>query len=198
MKTFQLTPEALSAIAAETAEILKIPGAVALVPTETVYGLVARRSDPAAIENIIRLKHREATKVLGWFVGDWRKLPDFGVKMKGLPEKLAERYCPGPITIIAPADNGGTVGFRVPDHPFLAELLRLMKEPLVQTSANRSGMPDARSAAEAAEMLAWEPDAIVEAGLLPPGSRSSTVVDATGIKAKILRQGTLELAAEFL
>jgi len=198
MKRFCLTPDALSAIAAETARILAAPGAVALVPTETVYGLVARKSDPAAIQKIFELKHREAAKVLGWFVADWRNLPDFGVEMEGLPARLAERYCPGAITIIAPGKAGGTVGFRVPDHPFLAELLRLVKEPLVQTSANRSGMPDARSAAEAAAMLAGEPDVLVEAGMLPPGARSSTVVDATGTAPKVLRQGALAIDPDLL
>lgn len=83
------------------AEALKRPGAVLLLPTETVYGLVCRADDAAAVAKIYDLKDRDRSKLLGWFVGDWRKLAEYGVELEGLPSELAEKYCPGPITIIA-------------------------------------------------------------------------------------------------
>ena len=76
----------------QVAEVLQKPGAVALVPTETVYGLVARVSDNAAYKKIFELKQRSAAKVLGWFVYDWRELDSMGVQLAGLPEQLAEKY----------------------------------------------------------------------------------------------------------
>jgi L-threonylcarbamoyladenylate synthase len=177
-----------SLCAAEVAKVLENPGAVALVPTETVYGLVARVSDEKAYRKIFELKQRSAAKVLGWFVYDWRELGDRGVELAGLPEKLAEKYCPGPVTIIAPVKGGGTLGFRSPDHPFLRELLKLTG-PLFQTSANLSGQPDPKDASSALEELSGAPDIAVDGGRLPDDAAGSTVVLAAGEELKILRQG---------
>ena len=174
--------------ALQVAEILKKPGAVALVPTETVYGLVARVNDEKAYKKIFELKQRSTAKVLGWFVYDWRELDSMGVQLAGLPEQLAEKYCPGAVTIIAPLKEGGTLGFRSPDHPFLRELLKLTG-PLFQTSANLSGAPDPKDAASALAELSGAPDIAVDGGRLPDDAAGSTVVDATGKTLTILRQG---------
>lgn len=178
--------------AAAAAEILQTPGAVALVPTETVYGLVAKVGDEAAFKKIFELKQRSSAKVLGWFVYDWRELEKYGVNLEGLPAKLAEKYAPGPITIIAPAKDGKTLGFRSPDHPFLRELLKLTG-PLYQTSANLSGNPDPKDVQSALEELSGLPAIAVDGGQLPDNACGSTVVDATGSEIRILRQGTLEV-----
>ena len=159
-------------------------------PTETVYGLVARVDDPAAYNRIFELKQRSAAKVLGWFVPDWKDLARYGVLMSGLPEKVAEKYCPGPVTIIAPLQGGGTLGFRSPDHSFLQALLALTG-PLYQTSANLSGRPDPRDVPSALAELSGTPAVAVDGGSLPAGAMGSTVVDAAGRELRILRQGQL-------
>ena len=176
--------------AIQVAEILEKPGAVALVPTETVYGLVAKVNDERAYKKIFELKQRSAAKVLGWFVYDWRELDSMGVQLAGLPEQLAEKYCPGAVTIIAPLKAGGTLGFRSPDHPFLRELLKLTG-PLFQTSANLSGAPDPKDIETALRELSGAPSIAVDGGKLPEDARGSTVVDATGSEIRILRQGKL-------
>ena len=182
----------IESCARRVARVLETPGAVALVPTETVYGLVARVDDPAAYNRIFELKQRSAAKVLGWFVSDWQILPRYGVKLEGLPEKLAEKYCPGAVTIIAPCEDGRTLGFRSPAHPLLQEILKLTG-PLYQTSANLSGEPDPLDAASALKQLSGLPDIAVDGGRLPEGARGSTVVDATGETPRILRQGEVEI-----
>ena len=138
-------------------------------------------------------KHRLAGKRFGWFVHDWRILKNYGVVLDGLPERLAAEYCPGALTIIAPCKNGTTQGFRVPDVPLLLELLNKTASPLLQTSANASGMPDARSCDEALAQLDGEVDCAVDGGTIPVSAMASTVVDAVGEKIKILRQGGLDL-----
>jgi L-threonylcarbamoyladenylate synthase len=183
----------LEECARRVAECLNTPGSVALVPTETVYGLAARVGDEAAYRKIFELKQRSAAKVLGWFVGDWRELPRYGVKLEGLPEKLAEKYCPGAVTIIAPCEDGKTLGFRSPAHPLLQEILKLTG-PLYQTSANLSGEPDPLDAASALKQLSGLPDIAVDGGRLPEGARGSTVVDAAGETLRILRQGEIEIS----
>ena len=190
MKRAVFVPADANSCAAQVAEILAAPGAVALVPTETVYGLVARVGDQAAYQRIFDLKQRSAAKVLGWFVPEWRDLERYGVKLEGLPAQLAEKYCPGPITIIAPAENGSTLGFRSPDHPLLRKILELTG-PLYQTSANLSGRPDPKDVESALAELSGVPDIAVDGGSIPEDATGSTVVDATGTQPKILRQGKL-------
>ena len=174
------------------AEVLREPGAVLLVPTETVYGLVCRRGDRAAEERIYRLKHRDAAKRLGCFVRDLSRLPE--LRPSETVQTLVRKYCPGPLTIVAAAVDGGTVGFRIPDHPFLRELLERTDFVLSQTSANRSGRPNARSVDEALAELDGEPDLAVDGGVIPPDAQASTVVDASGGDLRILRQGKLVIA----
>ncbi len=174
-------------------ECLDRPGSVALVPTETVYGLIARADDQLAMERIVKLKHRQQGKHFGWFIGNWRKLECYGVILDGWPEKLAEEFCPGALTVIAPCVNNGTQGFRVPDTPLLTVLLNEFDGPLLQTSANASGMPDARCCDEALAQLDGEVDCAVDGGRIAEDAVASTVVDATGKKLKILRQGAVDL-----
>lgn len=177
---------------AATVEALSVPGSVAVVPTETVYGLVSPVGVDGA-DRLYALKHRFGSKRLGWFVGDWRALEKFGVILTPTVRKLAERFMPGALTVIAPAADGGSIGFRVPDHPFLSVLLSEIGGPLLQTSANLSGAPDSLTLADALAGLDGEVDVAVDGGPLPPGSLASTVVDARTDVPRILRQGALEL-----
>ena len=188
-RLMRLMPDVDAAVA-EAAAVLRRPGTVVLVPTETVYGLVCRASDEAARKRIYELKHREASKPLALFTADWRKLD--GVRLEGLPAALAEKYCPGPITIIAPGVDGGTVGFRIPDHPFILSLLKLYGRALASTSANRSGQPPALEVGYALETLAEQPDFTVDGGALPKDSIASTVVLVNSDNSyKILREGLI-------
>lgn len=179
------------AVAERAVEVLRRPGSVVLLPTETVYGLVCRAEDRDAVERIYALKDRDFSKPLSWFVFDWRTLGRFGVILEGLPEKLAEEYCPGPITIIASRTDGTTVGFRIPDHPLVLEILRRIDVPLASTSANLSGRPNALTVGEALAELTGEVDLAIDAGAIPADAQPSTVVLATGKEPKVLRPGPI-------
>ena len=74
--------------AAKIAAVLKNPGTVALVPTETVYGLVCRASDRVAIDRIVHLKHRSAGKFLGWFVRDCTVAEQYGLRFSDTAKRL--------------------------------------------------------------------------------------------------------------
>ena len=196
MEILPYRQEDIAPLAAKITAELYTPGAVVLVPTETVYGLIARSDDEAACRRIYELKQRPYSKRNGWFTGNWRRLPEFGVDIAGLPEKLAQEFTPGALTVVAPTFDGGTQGFRVPDHPLLLAVLEKMDVPLVQTSANGSGCGDVLCVQEALSQLHGAPDLVIDGGDLPPGRCGSTVVDATGKMVKILRAGAL--AAERL
>jgi L-threonylcarbamoyladenylate synthase len=157
-------------------------------PTETVYGLAADPLRPRAVRRIFRVKGRADAKALTLQVpsaAEALKLvrPDARVR------KLARAFWPGPLTIVARARRGkGTVGVRVPAHPFALRLLRSYGKPLAVTSANPSGAGDLRRASELVDFM----DAKVEMIFLDPkrrGAKASTVVDLTGPELRILREG---------
>ena len=177
----------------EIASVLRREGTVAVVPTETVYGLVGRVCDPLCREKIYELKHRDPAKHLGWFVSDISQLEKAGIHLSGHAALLAEKFMPGPLTLIVKKEDGSTVGFRIPDHPQLLELLKAVGEPLFQTSANRSGSPNALNCAGALEMLCGTPDAAADGGEIPPDALASTIVDCTGDFPRIIRRGGLDL-----
>ena len=186
------TPDAVRTIP-ELARILRRPGAVAVVPTETVYGLVGRVSDSACRARIYALKHRDDAKPLGRFFSAPDEPEKYGIVLDAAARRLVRGFMPGPLTVIAPCAAGGTAGFRIPAHPLLLALLRELGEPLFQTSANRSGSPNALTCADAAAMLTGRPDAVVDGGPVPPDALASTVIDCSGPVPRILRRGALDL-----
>ena len=191
MKKFDLRTDETAEIINSCLEALKLPGAVLLIPTETVYGLVCRWDDKAAVERIYELKGREKAKPLALFVDSVDTLKKFDFYLNQNAEKLASKLCPGALTVVVPTPAGDTLGFRIPDHPFVLKLLRELGFPLASTSANRSGEPNASSVDAALTMLDGEPDVVLDGGAIPPGRQASTVVMALDDELKILRQGPL-------
>ena len=184
-------------IIAECVKVLENHGVI-LLPTETVYGLVCRFEDRIAEEKIYQLKHRPAEKRLSVFVDDIDKLTVFDVRPNALARELCQKYCPGAITIIAGRGENSSLGFRIPDHDFVLELLKNVPFPLSSTSANRSGMPNVLTVDEALAELDGELDIVIDGGNIPPDAQASTVVDARAEKAVILRQGALIINHKFL
>ena len=186
----------LSAAAAvsESVRLLDRPGSVLLVPTETVYGLVCSWNDQAARARIYELKHRAENKPFAAFIPDEESLPQEAI-LPDAAARLAREFCPGPITLVVPQRRGGTFGFRIPDHPFIRELLKTYGGALASTSANFSGQEPARNVEYALNSIDGEVDLAVDGGALPPDSPASTVVqvfeDSTW---KILRQGPISEA----
>ena len=197
MKTFSPEKDDTSIILSECVNVLENHGVI-LLPTETVYGLVCRFEDKIAEDKIYQLKHRPQDKRLSVFVDDVSKLADFDVKLTPLAEELAETYCPGAITIISKRGSDSSLGFRIPDHAFVLELLKKVDFPLSSTSANRSGMPNVLEVSEALNELDGEVDIVIDGGRISPDSLASTVVDAINEKAVILRQGALIINDKFL
>lgn len=172
------------------ADILQ-KGGVALVPTETVYGLIACSNQKQACARIFEIKARDTAKRLQFFFKDIESIIAYGADLTPEVEKIIRRYCPGAFMPIVPMKNGETLGFRIPDHPFVQALLHKIDVPLVATSANRSGMPNIRHVHEALGTFPVLPDAVVDAGEIPETATASTIVDFTQYPYKIVRQGAL-------
>ena len=171
-------------------------GGVAAIPTETVYGLVTRWDNESGRERIYHLKHRPASKLLQMLAADLPQAYASG-KILVTPrlERIAGAFWPGALTAIVPTvDKSATVGLRIPDHPFVQELLRRCGFALAATSANLSGEPAAINIQDAVRHLDGEPDLAVDGGVITvTGGKSSTVVSLLDDTPVILREGTITL-----
>ncbi|MBE6379344.1 MAG: threonylcarbamoyl-AMP synthase [Lentisphaerae bacterium] len=177
-------------------ELLKKPGTVLLIPTETVYGLVCDWSDDPARERIYQLKQRDERKPLAMFAASTAMAAAAGVNFNNEAEKLLAEFAPGPITVIAPGcERYPTIGVRIPDHPFVLELLRRYGRPLASTSANASGRPNVLDPRDALAELSGPVDLVVDGGILPIDAAASTVVSVCETPCRILRQGPITQVA---
>ena len=169
-------------------------GQVIAAPTETVYGLMALWQSDSARQEIYRLKHRPADKRLQMLAPDVETAIRAGLKPNDMLQKIADAFWPGPLTVIVEANDGDTIGLRIPNHPFILKLLRELGEPLAATSANLSGTPAAVTLSDAVANLDGCPALLIDGGKVTvTGGASSTVVSIVGGVITILRQGPITL-----
>lgn len=174
-------------------------GAVIALPTDTVYGIGVALETPGGIERLFRVKRRPPEKGVVLLLADAAQAGDLA-EVTPAASALAAALWPGGLTlvlrrredvILPDALTGGasTIGLRVPDHDAPRALARALG-PLPVTSANVSGLPEARDAAEVADQLGAELDLILDGGPAR-GGVASTVVDASVVPARILRSGAI-------
>ena len=177
----------------KAAELLKQKGAVLIVPTETVYGLICAWEDEEARKKIYDLKHRSPTKLFAAFVPNVSVAEQLcGRELPSAAKRLAETFMPGAITLIVPDKNGATFGFRIPDHPFILDLLKHYNGALASTSANLSGEPPALDLPTALRTIDGAPAGAVDGGALPEDSVPSTIIQVTAEnQIKIIRTGLI-------
>lgn len=179
------------------ADILKNGGLVAF-PTDTVYGLAALPFEEITVERLSIAKGRNTERAIAVLLGEASEVGLVVGEWSLIARRLAERYWPGPLTIIAPrlstlpvalAPDAG-VGVRIPDHPVALSLLR-QTGPLAVTSANLTGRDMTSTAQEVFEQMQGRIHLILDGGPAPNGV-PSTVVDCTNTQMKILRTGPIE------
>lgn len=177
-------------------QVLETGGAVVL-PTETVYGLFAKALDENAVNLVYKLKRRPRDKAMNLNVASYEEILKYSQNPPFFLKKVYNSFMPGSLTIILKSNNNvpfwvnsglGTVGFRVPKHD---KTLTLIKEtgPLIGPSANLSGSEsgccfDEIRTSFGEELLGYADDAALT-GI------DSTILDLSGDKAKILRQGAI-------
>ncbi len=192
-RTLSTSPGAdFSVVAVECVRLVAgRPDAVLLIPTETVYGLACAWGSVGGRAKIRQAKRREPDKPLQMLAGSVEMARRHGAILAGVAERIAMKFFPGPLTLVVPSSDGGTIGFRIPDHAFVLDLLRRLDAPLAATSANLAGEPPALSVDDALAKLDAAPDLAVDAGPLPATSIASTVVKADAEGFEILRPGPI-------
>ena len=179
-------------------ELLKEGNPVAF-PTDTVYGLGVLAFDQRGIDQLYAVKQRNSLKAIPILLGDPAELAQVTAGMGEIALRLAQRFWPGPLTLVVPCHPGlppnlspqPTIGVRMPDHPLALSLLRLTG-PLAVTSANQSGSESAATAQEVFAQLGGRIPLILDGGRTP-GGLPSTVVDCTGPEPVILRPGPISM-----
>ncbi|MCI0430138.1 MAG: threonylcarbamoyl-AMP synthase [Rhodospirillales bacterium] len=186
---------------AEAARLIR-DGRLVALPTETVYGLAADAGNDRAVAAIFAAKARPQFNPLIVHVLDAAAADRLG-RLDGRAFRLAERFWPGPLTLVAPRRprarlsllvSAGleTVALRVPAHPVARTLLSLCARPLAAPSANRSGQVSPTTAQHVAESLGGAVALILDGGRCPVGVES-TVLELTGEAVRLLRPGGVTL-----
>ena len=177
-------------------------GLLIAFPTDTFYALGADARNETAVERLRAAKGRREDHPLPVLIAD---ASDLSHVVKDAPDqarKVISEYWPGPLTIVLRAApiicrsvmaGGDTVGVRVPDHEPARDLIRRSGGPVTGTSANRTGTPPARTAAEVAAQLGDAVDYVMP-GDCGDYELPSTVVDFTGDTPRILRAGPISKA----
>jgi L-threonylcarbamoyladenylate synthase len=177
-------------------------GALVAFPTETVYGLGADATNSVAVARIFAAKGRPRFNPLIVHVPDLDAARAH-VEMTPLALRLAEAYWPGPLTLVLDKNpscdlsdlvTGGldTIAIRSPDHPVARALMQAAGRPLAAPSANRSGHVSPTQAAHAEADLGDKVAMVLDAGATAHGLES-TIVDARGSQAVLLRPGAIDI-----
>ena len=174
---------------------LKQEGGIAVYPTDTVYGMGASISNPHAIERISRILMKDKLRTFSFICSDFSQISKYA-RLSNAHFKLMKRYLPGPYTFILPASNlvpkkvcpkRKTVGIRIPNCVVTLELVKILEEPLANTSINIPGAlrgdPD-----EVRKAVANEVEVMLDIGQLDMPS-GSTVIDLTNDEPQVLRYG---------
>lgn len=178
-------------------------GAIGIIPTDTLYGIVASIDDKQAVERLYDVRKRDGDKpcivliarrdqitdTAAWLPTDWR---------------VTKHYWPGPFSIVLPTTiktpaylNRGqpTQAYRLPDHPKLRVFLGRVG-PVIAPTANMQGQPPARTLAEAQAYFGDGVDFYVDGGFLE--GAPSTLIKTKNQGVVILRQGVGVIASEDL
>lgn len=175
----------------EAARVL-LSGGVAVIPTDTVYGLAAHPSFPEAVSRLYSLKGRAEDKPIALLASDLGAVEKFFGPLEVQAKRLALRYWPGALTLVLPMADGRNEGVRIPDHKFTRELLQQCGGVLRVTSANLSGEDPACSVSLSGDIVVNSVDIAVDDGP-SPGGASSTVLKCAEGRIELLREGPVAL-----
>lgn len=179
------------ALLAAVSEIKK--GNIAVIPTETSYGLACLASNKKTVKQIARIKKQPAAKAVSIIVPSLAVAKKYG-HISTEAKLLMQKFMPGPLTLIVSAKKnawhlgGKTIAFRISSNEFANSLCEKLRDAITATSANIHGEPDTYSGKKAAQIFAGKVSLVVDGGSLPKRA-PSTIYDVQA--AKVLRKGKI-------
>ena len=174
-------------------------GKVLAIPTDALYALVADPFNLRAVTQVFQTKGRETQRSLPILVNDLMMAEDLAGELTTRFYLLARRFWPGPLTIIVPASakvplkvtgNTGRLAVRQPRSKIACQLLAMLNQPLIATSANLSGSPTCRSGIEVFGTMDGRVDLVLDSGACSgPGA---TTIDITEPYWRVIKPGAVE------
>jgi tRNA threonylcarbamoyl adenosine modification protein (Sua5/YciO/YrdC/YwlC family) len=173
-------------------------GRLVVLPTDTVYGVAADAFDPVAVKRLLAAKGRGREMPPPVLVSAASTLDALATQVPDYVRTLVDAFWPGPLTLVCHeqsslrwdlGDTRGTVAIRMPDHALAREILD-RTGPLAVSSANRTGAAAATDAEAAVQMLGERVAVVVDGGPTA-GATPSTILDCTGDRPRLLRQGAI-------
>jgi len=178
-------------------------GGVIAFPTDTVYGVGAHALQPSAVERLYLVKERPRHMAIPLLLGQMGDLDMVAAQVPEVARLLIARFWPGGLTIVVPRSTlvpdivtagGNTVAVRLPDHPVPRALATGLGAPVCGTSANLSGSKSPVTAQDVLADLDGRIDLLLDGGPCPGGIESS-IVDVTGPRPRLLREGAISRQA---
>lgn len=179
-------------------QILKL-GKIAVIPTDTIYGIVGSALNPETVERIYALRKRSLDKPMIILISSISDLEKFNINLNDFQKNFLKKHWPNPLSVVLPCEGDrfkylhrgtNSLAFRMPDNE---QLLKLLKEsgPLVAPSANFEGEKPAENILEAKNYFANYVDLYIDGGIIH--SKASTLIELKGDSVKILRQGIFKI-----
>jgi L-threonylcarbamoyladenylate synthase len=174
-------------------------GKVAAIPTDALYTLVADPFNLGAVAQVFHAKGREPHRSLPILVGDLMMAEELASELSNRFFILARRFWPGPLTIIVPASarvplkvtgNTGRLALRQSRSKVANQLIAMLNQPLISTSANISGRPTCRSGIDVFGMMDGRVDLVIDGGIC--NGAGATTVDITEPYWRLIRAGAIE------
>lgn len=179
---------------AQAVEILANGGVVAY-PTDTTYGLGCSILSKRGVERIYQIKLRDRKKPFSFICSDLAEVSRYA-RLGNFAFKTLKRHLPGPYTFVLEASSivpdlvmtrQKTVGIRIPDNPICLAIVKALGQPIITTSANRSGEEPIGDPLRVHAELGGELDLVIDGGLLSPNV--SSVISLVDDIPEVLRQG---------
>jgi L-threonylcarbamoyladenylate synthase len=174
-------------------------GHLVVMPTDTVYGLGCDAFEQGAVAALLSAKGRGRDMPTPVLIGSWATVEGLAATVTDQAWELIHAFWPGPLSLVLPVapslawdlgETRGTVMVRMPLHPVALQVLTKVG-PMAVSSANRSGQPPARTAAEARDQLGDSVSVYLESGPAPLGEPSTILDLSSGGEPTVLRHGAL-------
>ena len=181
-------------------------GRLAIVPTDTVYGLAADPGSEASVRELSRLKGRPDTQPIAIVAADLERLLERIPELEGRAATVVRALLPGPYTLVVPnpaerypwlaGSRPDTIGIRIPKLRGVGRELLERVGAIAATSANLTGGRDPRTLDDVPDELRVSAAALLDGGPLP--GTPSTVLDFSGAEPRVLREGAASGAEALL
>lgn len=181
----------------EIVEVIK-SGGVVIMPTDTIYGIIADATNEYAIQRVYEMKKRNENKPMLMLVNSIKMLEKYVSSISDIERKLIDELWPGALTIIFKKRNvsdlltGGldTVGIRFPDNKLLIDIMNELNVPLLSTSVNVSGDESATCINNINNLILDNVDYVYDMGECK--GEPSTIVVVDNNELKVLREGVIK------